>query len=97
MANGIIQHNICDLSFLSKLDAVKRLSIDSIRTVSNLEAIERLNLEKLKLEIFEQKDYSVIKNLPSELKSLSITNGVTNKVNFDCGWLLKYKNYLNFI
>ena len=82
----------CDLSFLSKLDAVKRLSVDSLHRVSNLEVIQELSLENLKLDVLKLKDYSIIKNLKVDLKSLAISNSATGKVDFDCKWLLKYKN-----
>ena len=87
-----------DISFLLKMPHLKRLRIDCMDFKSNPERINfnvltRLNLSSLHIACFDLKNYEFIKCLSDNLEELVIMADTTGAgINFDCSWLLRYKN-----
>ena len=87
-----------DISFLLKMPHLKRLRIDCMDFKSNPERINfnvltRLNLSSLHIACFDLKNYEFIKSLSDNLEELVIMADTTGAgINFDCSWLLRYKN-----
>lgn len=87
----ILEGHCCDLSFLRELPHVRRLSIDCISNVKHIEIIKTLPLEELTLEIYEEKDFSIIQELQPTLKKFFLGDSRVIH-NFDCRWLSQFPN-----
>ena len=87
-----------DISFLLEMPHLEKLRIDCIDFKSNPERINfdvlsRLNLRLLHIACFDMKNYEFIKKLSDNLEELLImADTLGGGTNFDCSWLLKYKN-----
>lgn len=87
-----------DISFLLNMPHVKRLRIDSIDCRNNpqrinLSVLSELNPVSLRIECFDLRDYEFVQYLSDELEELSImADTMSAGINFDCSWLLKYRN-----
>lgn len=87
-----------DISFLLNMPHVKRLQIDSIDCRNNhqrinLSVLSELNPVSLRIECFDLRDYEFVQYLSDELEELSImADTMSAGINFDCSWLLKYRN-----
>jgi len=85
----IYGHPFKDLSFLSFLTNVRRLSLDCMYdSVENLNVLEHLGkLEDLRIDIYNQKDFSFLDKVTDNLRRLSLN---TNKTSFDANKLLRF-------
>lgn len=94
---SLYDKNKFDISFLERMSHLKNLRIDC-HLVENsnkidFDVITRLNLNSLYLSAFDLKDYSFVQHLSQEIEILSIHADTMGKaINFDCRWLLQYKN-----
>ena len=84
------ENMICDLGFLEKLPHVRRLMVDCLGGVENKEALFALPLESLYLELYDEKDFSFIRELQPTLKSFALGDTRASR-KFDCRWLLKFE------
>jgi len=68
-------YSVADLTPLSCMDNIRKLTINCIRDVTNLDAITSLiNLKSLDIHIENLQDFSFADKLPEGLKALSITS-----------------------
>lgn len=61
-----------DISFLLKINNLRTLYLDSHPNIMNIDIIKKMKLDKLSLDCFGVKDYSFLKDVDSNIKSLSI-------------------------
>lgn len=63
------------------------------KNLIDFDVLTKLHLKSLRLNAFDLRDYSFIQNLSNELENLTIfADTMGGSVNFDCEWLIKYKN-----
>lgn len=94
---GLYVTDYLDISFLHEIEHLQHLTIAcNIKDNQNkidFNLIKDLPLKSLSLDVFDLKDYSFIKELPSDIEHLSImADSMKGSVLFDCEWLLAYKN-----
>lgn len=63
---------VIDISFLLKINTLRTLYLDIYPKIINIDIIKKLKLDKLSLNCFWVKDYSFLKDVDSNIKSLSI-------------------------
>ena len=98
---NIMGDNTFDLDDLSNMKYLTKLKLDG-HLVNNPKAIEiekvcnLSNIKELSVNLFDLKDYSFIKNLNSNLDSITIiADTMRGTPLFDCKWLLPYRNLKN--
>ncbi len=61
-----------DISYLSKLSFLRKLSLDIYPKILNIETLEKIDLDKLSISCFSVREYSFLKRITSSLKELSV-------------------------
>ncbi len=93
---NISTDNPIDLSFLTNMNYLKHLSIGGDVKLGedsfNLEILKNLpTLKSLSVVIFNQIDYSFIKDLNKNIEKLTIAADTMGKaIHFDCNWLTEF-------
>jgi len=98
---GLYGEETIDLSLLQNMKNLKHLVLDfSVKNrqdkfdFSVLTKLE--NLQSLRLNLFDLKDYSFVNNLSHNLEELYIsTDTMGGGIVFDCRWLLQYRQLKN--
>ena len=71
---------VCDLSFLSRMQNVRRFSADCLMQAINVEHVRELpNLESLGVGIFDLKGFEFLTDAPNGLKALSLCQTESKK------------------
>lgn len=61
-----------DISYLSKLTFLKKLSLNVYPSILNIETLEKMDLDMLNISCFGVREYGFLKGITSSLKELSI-------------------------
>lgn len=94
---GLYYYNQYDISFLKTMPHLNRLIVDChLRNWENkidFNILTKLNLKSLYLDAFDLKDYTFVNNLSNNIEELLINaDSMNSSIQFDCNWLLQYKN-----
>lgn len=89
--------NQYDISFLETMKHLKNLRIDchlcDWENGFDFNVLTKLNLHRLYLNAFDLKDYTFVKDLSESIEELIIfADTMRGSIQFDCKWLLQYKN-----
>ncbi len=89
VAFRIYGHPFKDMSFISSLTNVRKLCLDCMYdAVENLDVLGKLTyLEDLRIDIYNQKDFSFLEKITDNLKKLSLN---ANKTSLDANKLLRF-------
>lgn len=81
----------CDLSFLTKLNQVRRLSIDCLMNATGIENVVHLSrLESLDIGIYDLESFNFLKDVPASLRSLGLLATKSKKPSLEL--LLRFQN-----
>ncbi len=95
---GVKGNTQFDISPLEDMKHLKNLIINCChlrenKDLINFDVLTHLRLKSLRLDVFDLRDYSFVQNLCDELESLTLfADTMGGAVNFNCEWLLCYKN-----
>lgn len=93
---NIFGNRTFDLSVLKLMPHLERVKIDASlkdnQDAVNVEELAALpNLKGLRLDLFDRRDYSFVKELPETLEELVLNiDTMSGSSNFSCEWLLRY-------
>lgn len=98
---GLYGEETIDLSLLQNMKNLKHLVLDfSVKNRQDkfdFSVLTRLeNLQSLRLNLFDLKDYSFVNNLSHNLEELHISaDTMGGSIVFDCKWLMQYRQLKN--